>query len=240
MKIVIKNDLISHTEEVINIFYGENETYIEEWINNYFNEEIDILRLVPMANNISDIDYFIEISDGIFYLVKKYKTIAKGYLYNSSEKISEKIQSIKLLNFDSTNHLSVATSSNTLWNNINSEINHRIMKQIDHASLFQINMKMESAIKTKNTWTATELVMLQNEITREHKKELYSSIVKKTKKFNKKNKFNNQKKSVSCLPSKTLFINNNGDLEGDNIDLSRFSKSCSLEYQIINKKEKYD
>jgi hypothetical protein len=235
MKIVIKTNVDCKIEDVINIFYGENESYINEWIVKYFEQEI--LRL---TNENGDADFFVELSESIFYLVKKYKKVSKGYIYNSTEKIDEKIQSIRLLDFDSSKQLAINASTNNLWNDINNEINHRIMKQIDHESLYQINMKFEGAIKTKNNWNSTELVMLQNEITKQHKKELYSSIVKKVKKFNKKNS-KLQKQEFLVLPSKTIIINENGYMEGDNKmpNLSKFS-SCSLEYQIINKKEKFD
>jgi hypothetical protein len=89
--------------------------------------------------------------------------------------------------------------------------------------------------------------MLQNEITRTHKKELYTSIVKKMKKIEKKQQPKKEPSVPSVplsLPCKTTEKLANGNQVrgiGGIPDLSRFSgSSCALEYHIINKKEKYE
>ena len=86
-------------------------------------------------------------------------------------------------------------NKDSLWNGINSEITHRVMRQVDQDSLYRINLNFEAAIKTKDNWNSTELIMMRNEITKNYKKELYSSIVKKMKKFEKKQKKNRIKKN---------------------------------------------
>jgi hypothetical protein len=244
MQIIIKKNLISNTEEILNILYGENDSYVESWINSYFEQEIESLKLAPCEENIKSdtLDYFIEIEDNIYYLVKKYKVILKGYIYNSSEKISNKIFSIRCLSYNNIDPLLNKVNSQPMWNSINSEVTRRIMRQVDKDTLYQINMKFDGAIKTKETWNSTELVMLNNEITRTHKKELYSSIVKKMKKFEKKQ----NKKSLSpCQIQKTNpphqnKVNTVEKINNDIPNLSRNFNSCALEYHVINKKEKYD
>ena len=183
MQIIIKKALLSNSEEIINIFYGENDSYIENWITTYFDQEIDALKMTNLNVKSEGLDYFVEIRDNIYYLIKKYKVILKGYIYNSSEKMSDNIFSIRCLSYNNINPLLNKIQTQPLWNGINSEVTHRVMKQEDKDTLYQINMKFEGAIKTRDTWNSTELVMLQNEITRNHKKDLYSSIVKKMKKF---------------------------------------------------------
>ena len=240
MKVIIKIDLVSKIEKVINVFYGENDVYINEWIKDYFNQEMCIMRVESMESmdkNVSDIDYYIETEDSLFYLIKKYKLLSRGYVYNKSGIICDKIQSIKIMDFDGMVN-NVEISGSNLWNGINNEINHRVMRNIDHDSLFQLNIKLEDALKTKDTWRSTELVMLQNEVIKVHKKELYSSILKKVKKFNKKS-VETPILSPLLLKCKTLMMEGgkmNGKMSGIP-DLSRFSNCCSLEYQIINKKK---
>lgn len=250
MQIIIKKDLLSNTEEVVNIFYGENDTYIENWINAYFDQEIDGLKMTPCEGDIKpdSLDYFVEIKDNIYYLIKKYKMVLKGYIYNSSEKVSQTLFSIRCLSYNNIDSLLNKVQSQPLWNGINSEVTHRVMRQVDKDTLYQINMKFEGAIKTRENWSSTELVMLQNEITRTHKKELYSSIVKKMKKFekkqNKKVMSPPQNLQTNIIPCKTIVAD--GDklrgVGGVMPDLSRYSgSSCALEYHVINnKKEKYD
>lgn len=185
MKIIIKTDLVSKVEKTINVFYGENNVYIEKWINDYLNKEIDIMKLEPDVKNTSDIEYYVEMCDSLFYLVKKHKLLLKGYVYNKYETICERLRCIKTMEFDGVVN-NVETLGCSLWKGINSDINHRVMREIDHASLLQVNMKFEDALKTKELWSSTELVMLQTDIIKVHKKKLYSSILKKVKKFNKK------------------------------------------------------
>lgn len=250
MQIIIKKDLLSNSEEVVNVFYGENDTYIENWINSYFDHEIEGLKMTPCEGNIKSdsLDYFVEIEDSVYYLVKKYKVVLKGYIYNSSEKVSQRLFSIRCLSYDNIDPLLNKIQSQPLWNGINTEVTHRVMRQVDKDTLYQINMKFEGAIKTKDTWNSTELVMLQNEITRTHKKELYSSIVKKMKKFekkqNKKGMSPQQTLQTNIIPCKTIMADGNmlRGVGGVMPDLSRYSgSSCALEYHVINnKKEKYD
>jgi hypothetical protein len=243
MQIIIKKDLLSNSEEVINIFYGENNSYIEDWINTYFHQEMDALKMTPCEENINpeSLDYFVEIRDNIYYLIKKYKVILKGYIYNSSEKNSDNLFSIRCLSYNNIDPILNKIQTQPLWNGVNSEVTHRVMRQVDKDTLYQINMKFEGAIKTRDTWNSTELVMLQNEITRTHKKELYTSIVKKMKKIEKKQQPKKEPLSLPCKTTEKLANGNQVRGIGGIPDLSRFSgSSCALEYHIINKKEKYE
>ena len=249
MKIIIKKDLLTNSEEVINILYGINDNYIESWINAYFNQEIECLKMAPITEGIrhNSVDYFVEIEDNVYYLVKKYKQVLKGYIYNTSEKISEKILSIRFLDYDNVDTLLTQVQNQPLWNGINNEINNRVMKRLDQDSLCRINMNFEAAIKTKPTWTSTELVMLQHEITKNYKKDLYSSIVKKMKRVEKKRSSNAinsaMQQPINFIQCKTITIDEKGISGSGGLipDLSKFSgTSCSLEYQIVQKKEKYE
>lgn len=246
MQIILKKDLKSDSEDVLNVLYGENDSFIESWINTYMEQEIDNLKMSPCDKNIKQdsIDYFVEINDGVYYLVKTYKVILKGYIYNSSsEKITDKLFSVKCLQFDNIQPMLSKIDSQPLWNGINLEIYNRVLKQTDKDSLYRINMNFDAAIKTKDTWTSTELVMLKNEVTKNYKKELYSSVVKKMKKFEKKNKKINSNQQIHTIPCKTV-ISNGNNIQGTGgmmPNISRFSgQSCALEYCIINKKEKFE
>lgn len=190
MQTVIKHNFVNNTEQVINIFYGENDIYVNNWVKKYFENEINQLKSEDDKSK-CDLDFFVEIRNNVFYLIQKYKLISKGYLYNTSEKVTENLQSIRLLDFDGYGYndndndndnvktLSENLPVNELWNDINSDIVHRVMKQMDRDSLYQCIIQFDKAIKTKKVWTSTELIMLHNEITKDFKKLLYSSIIKK-------------------------------------------------------------
>lgn len=241
MQIILKKDLLSNSEEILNILYGENDNYIENWINTFFNEEIDALKMIPYEKDIipDSLDYFVEIKDNVYYLIKKWSKSSKGYIYNSYEKLEQALLSIKCLSYNNIDPLFNKIQSQPFWNGINSEITHRVMKQLDKESLYQLMLKLENGIKSRDTWTSTELIMLQNEMTKSHKKLLYSNIVKKSKKFNKKS-VTSYKESLH-LPCKTIIAEGNSlhGLSKQSPDLSRYSTSCTLEYHLINK-EKFD
>ena len=98
---------------VLNVFYGENDTFIENWINVYLEQEMESLKLAPCDKNVKkdSINYFVEMKDGVYFLVKTFKVILKGYIYNSSEKVSEKLTNSKThytWNFNLSNNASVS------------------------------------------------------------------------------------------------------------------------------------
>lgn len=108
MHIIIRHDLSTRTDSVLNILYGEDYQYAENWINTYINEEIESLKITP--NNIpllkdNTTTYTIKEDDNQKILVKNYKKLKEGYLYNSNQKYSDKLFSIRLLDFDESNSL---------------------------------------------------------------------------------------------------------------------------------------
>ena len=168
MYIILQNE--SNDETIINIIHGYNISIVDEWIKNY------------LKNNYSD-NYFIENKDDIYYLMENTKVTKKGYLYNTTNEISKNILSLRIIEFDNNSTDVLYNTSTNLLVDIDTEIIKRIMKNVDHESLFQMNMKFLTEIKTKKMWSTFELILLQNEITKNFKKKLYSSIAKKTKKF---------------------------------------------------------
>lgn len=250
---IIKNEIenslyTSQAETILNIIYGDNENYIKKWIEIYFD------NIIEKKEKVDNEEFFVEIENGIYYLVKKRLVIIKGYLFNTSEQITEKLFSIRYLKFDETKEKQLLkTLSNNiklnelsgLYPEIQCDINHKVLEGIDRESLYDIYCAFEGAIRTKETWNTTELVILQNKVTRDFKKDLYSTIVKKSKKAAAKLKL--KKKSLvnfdntDCdspvlLPCKSIMINENNELKGcGTIDLSKWNaNSCSLEYIILN------
>lgn len=254
---IIKNEIEKSTntfdqETVLNIIYGDNEDYIKKWIEIYFD------NVIQKKEKNDNEDFFVEIENGIYYLVKKYNIMVKGYLFNTTEQITEKMFSVRYLKFaDNKEKILLKTLSdnikfnelNGLFPEITNEINHKVLEGIDRESLYQIYCAFEGAIRTKETWNTSELIILQNKVTREFKKDLYSTVVKKSKKAaNKLKKKSPQISDTSSsgslspilLPCKTIMINENNEIEGCGIvDLSKWnSNACSLEYTILNNENK--
>jgi len=184
---IILRQAPSEIDKILNIFYSSDITPIRNWVKEYINEEIESYKLAPNSSNIKNVFY--ELNDGefCFQLLKRYKKINKGYVYNSSEKMTDIIYSISILEFDSNHCKHLETSE--MWKNVNQEVNNRVLKQLDKDTLLQIIKKLEQRISTKNIWNKTEFVGLLTETLRSSRKDLYSSIAKRLKRFGQRKSF---------------------------------------------------
>ena len=245
MYTIIKNEIKSQ-DEILNIIYGDNENYVKTWIEIYFDMIIEKKEVL-----LPDEKYFVEIENGIYYLVKKDKNIIKGYIYNTPQHITEKIFSIKYLKFTGSQETGLLQSLSDkiklneldgLYPEITNNINHKVLNQIDRESLYEIYCAFEGAIRTKDIWNISELIILQNKVTRELKKDLYSTVLKKYTKQLKKQPKLKTNKCFSTLPCKTIMIDENNKVQiNGQIDLSKWhSNACSLEYIISNNKNNDD
>lgn len=174
----------SDNDEIVNVFYCNDLTIIRNWVRQYIETDIKSLEFCPQAEDLRNITYELNDADKNVQLIKKYKRISKGYIYNSSERIVDIIYSISILEFDSDKCVTELSCSNQSQN-INNEINRRILRQLDKDSLFKVFMKIQERIRTKKTWNKTEYTGLVAETIKNFKKQLYTSISKKMKRSNK-------------------------------------------------------
>lgn len=189
MFIVLKKDQ-DGTEKALNIFYGQDEHLISigNWIKEYIREDLEIRKGGQTSEEnkkFKEINYEIVDENNLFKLVKKTKAIKKGYIYNSSERVSTDLYSIRILECNSNKIIFLENSEH--FNNINREINNRVLKTLDKESLYQVLQKIQTGIYTKKEWNSTEYNGLVSEIIKSFKKDMYSSIAKKMKRFGKKN-----------------------------------------------------
>lgn len=188
MFVILKKTI--EKDEILNIFYGQDELLksIREWIKEYIEEDIKNRKLNQTPEEIRKFKEIIyEINDGhqSFELIKKTKATKKGYIYNVSEKVANVLYSINILECNSNKIIFLENSEH--FNNINKEINNRVLKHLDKESLFQVLQKIQTGIYTKKQWNSTEYTGLVSETIKTFKKDMYSSIAKKMKRFGKKN-----------------------------------------------------
>ena len=188
MFVILKKTI--EKDEILNIFYGQDELLksIREWIKEYIEQDIKNRKLNETPEEIKKFKEIIyEINDGhhSFELIKKTKATKKGYIYNVSEKVANVLYSINILECNSNKIIFLENSEH--FNNINKEINNRVLKHLDKESLFQVLQKIQSGIYTKKQWNSTEYTGLVSETIKTFKKDMYSSIAKKMKRFGKKN-----------------------------------------------------
>ncbi|NDC95278.1 hypothetical protein EB118_12540 [bacterium] len=178
MHIVLKK--VENTITVCNVFYGHNLSVVQNWVNDYLVEYSNGLKTTPVQKYEKEVEYYV--TDNCVY--KRYKTLNKGYVYNNYTTHKDNLLSLTILPFDG--HIDFVPENNSLLSNINEEINNRVLKQLDKESLLQILQKVNKLTKSKAKFTSTEYTGIIMEVIRDFKKELYSSIAKKLKRFGKK------------------------------------------------------
>lgn len=180
MYIVISKE--QSKEKVLNILYTDDSSDIRKYIMDYLKEKTNSLLMTPIENGIKKLEYSIEEKDERYTLIKSYKKVLPGYVYNTSTKIREIIIEIRSISYDGGVEYN-PKAYDALYTEINGEINKRVLKQLDQESLYQIITKIQENINIKNEWTKKEYTSMTNEIIKNFKKELYSSIAKKLKRY---------------------------------------------------------
>jgi hypothetical protein len=208
---------ISAGEKVINIIYGEDSNYVEDWINTYCMNEIESLIMCPLLPNVFSINYTMEKDKQLFKLIKNYKKLKEGYIFNSYKNVSEIVFSIKYTYFNENenenenilNKLAKLNRQDKQDNGtffVQKETCHRIMENLNKEELLQIIINFESALITKNIWNNKELELLQNETIKNYRKTMYNNISRKVKKINKKIENNKIQKDFNVILPKTCKI----------------------------------
>jgi hypothetical protein len=191
MYIVLKRT--EESEEVLNILFGENDEEVQSWISEYLAEQIENLKLIQLEEGIKNMNYIIneDSSKNQFSLVKNYKKIHKGYVYNTSEKIGKVMYTINYVEYDGRN-INYSEQKSTFKRDLNNEINNRVLRQLDKESLYQVLRSIQNKMLLKESWDSFEFTNMISETIRTFKKQLYSNIAKKLKRFGqyKKNKTN--------------------------------------------------
>jgi len=221
MFIIVKhnNHFPSENDEVLNIFYTVDLTCIRDWIKEYINQDIISYSYSPIEEDLKYLTYELNDGEHNFQLLKKYKRISRGYIYNSSERITDVLYSISILEFDSEKKTTPLQGSH-MWKSVNVEINNRILKSLDKDSILTIFNVVQDKIHSKNNWNKTEFISVVSDTLREYKGAMYKSISKRLKRFNKR------KNSYKQLPDHIII---DVDVDVEKPDNKNEVSSCRLE-----------
>lgn len=173
MYIILKHDHIEDNKKVIDILH---DYQYEKYIQSYLLNQIPDLQDNSVSWSIEN-----------YSLIKKKNMINKGYLYNNKIEKQTKILTLEVYSYDANNiEKNYEIKKNKLWENINTEINNRVLKSMDKTELYQVFIKINENLQLKQNWSNYEYINLLNDLLKNFKKELYSSIAKKLKRFTKK------------------------------------------------------
>lgn len=162
-------------KEIINIFVGQDITFVNKWINKYLVTEAESLCYAPCPKGMKKVSYRVQNNS----LIRCFKKVNKGYVYNTSEKSEEVVYNVHYLEFESkpTNEDDIHTIN---------EINDRVLKLLDKDSLYKVICEVQERLQLRGTINNAEYVDLYSKVMKDFKKELYSSIIRKVKKTGKK------------------------------------------------------
>lgn len=190
MFIVVKNDLIKDKKEVANIIYGDN---YDTWVTDYLKELVcDIITSNKKESDNHDnndiklsngnISYYSDITK--LSIIKKEEIIEKGYLFNNKKTKETQIIKLDILEYNPRSlDFNKNKSDCGLWDNLNSEISRRVLKNMDKDSLYQVFVELDNNMKLKQNWTSNDFINILNELLKNFKKQYYSSIAKKLKRY---------------------------------------------------------
>ncbi|NBP01352.1 MAG: hypothetical protein EBU90_14655 [Proteobacteria bacterium] len=184
MFVVLRQD--SDSEQVVNIIHGTDTSIVKSWISEYLHSEMESQSMCPALPDTKYNAYTIEDDEtsGVSRLVKRYKQVHRGYVYNSSERKESTVCAVRYLEFNGDN-MTFESISKGLWNDLNAEINYRVIRQMDKDSLVQVIGCIQQGMSTKNNWTTSEFTALVSETLKSFRKELFSSITKRMRRYGK-------------------------------------------------------
>jgi hypothetical protein len=173
MFIILKNDLLKKEKSVANIIYGDK---YESYVNNLLQDSLEFYE------NDDNVTYSIDKETNS--INKAEKIVEKGYLYNNTTTKESPVLTYEVLEYN-PKHLEYnkTSSDGRLWENLNREINHRVLRNMDKDSLYQVFVALDKNMKLKTNWTNLDYINILNELLKNFRKELYSSIAKKLKRY---------------------------------------------------------
>jgi len=176
----------AESNRVINVLFGDSDR-VRKWIEDYLHSEIRSYAYMPLKRDERNRSYsFTCNGEDSYKLIKSYKKIHRGYVYNTSDRIQEVVCTIKILDYKSEDCVSRAENGTLLWNDINAEINNRVLKQLDKDSLYQVIIEVQDRIPFRGSWDKGEYTQMVTEVLQDFRKESYSAVVRRMKRYGSK------------------------------------------------------
>lgn len=185
IQVVIRNDHVNNSETVEHIVYGDNTALANHHVSQLVLAELESQATIPQQRYEREVTFSAEESetDSSVTIVKQYKRVVPGYVYNSHKRVRELVCTFRVLAYDDSRAPSFEPLHSGLWGNINQEINHRVMKKMDKESLYQVLCSVESVLLKKVSWTGIEYIAVLSETLRTFKKDLYSNVARRMQRF---------------------------------------------------------
>lgn len=176
--LVEKKEDAGTEKSIVKVLYTKNENIVRSWALQYAKQVIE--HLDSTTENVSL--YGKSNACGVDV---SYKTTNRGYLYNTTKTKTERL--LELSWYEYLNHnIDVQMEDEPLSVGLNEEINNRVLKQLDKESLYQLITRVQQRLKLQEKWNHVEYTNLMSEMVRDFRKELYSNVARRLKRFGKR------------------------------------------------------
>jgi hypothetical protein len=190
MYVVVEKQNETNNINIIKILKVDDKTSVQLWMNTYMLTQLESMRYAPNHENIKYVTYMIrsrENSDSL-ELIKQFKKVNKGYIYNSSEWLEEVIMSIDCIKCeDNILYESSEIPKSQLWHDTNTEINIRVLQQLDYDSSINVISHFIKSSKSKSSSFQEEMTVLLSDSLKFVNRDLYNNVMRKVKKLRKRN-----------------------------------------------------
>jgi hypothetical protein len=191
---VILLDQKEEAKQILNVIYTTNESIVRKWVMDYVQKVVSTLSESTCGNNKTL--NVIEDKHSCMIDVTS-DTTKKGYLYNTTKTKKERLLELSWYEYDNKNE-TIEINDDSLSLSLNEEINNRVLKQLDKESLYQLIIRVQQRLKHQEKWSYIEYTNLMSEMVSDFKKELYSNVAKKMKRFG--------KRTTSILTQRTKLV----------------------------------
>lgn len=182
MLIIIKSNNNDNTQEVLNVMPHNEIKIAEAWMGSYMTKEMQSLSYAPVTKNTKYVSYMITeqlVNDSLeMTLMKRYKRIHTGYIYNSGEWIEESLFTLQYLLFTPKNEQSKTKE----WQELNTDINKSVLSQLDRDNLHYVLNQLDHNIKSMTPEISIHFTDMLAQILRNNYKELYRTVIRRFKK----------------------------------------------------------
>lgn len=178
---IIITENTNDTQRVLNVMHHTEIKIAEAWMGSYVSRQMASLGEEPTPKDMKYVSYFIneDLKDNRIEmtLVKRYKQIHTGYIYNSGEWVEDILFTLKYMTYD----LPVDATKTQSWQELNTEINKAVMSQLDRDNLYYVLGQVDSRLKLAMPDVSIHFTDVLSQTLRTSYKDLFRSILRRMK-----------------------------------------------------------